>query len=512
MGAITGGTLRKDGTGNLTLATTNSYPGLTDIRAGTLFVTGSVGNNSLVSLTGGTLKLGAANALGTNNTTATTGTQIAGGTLDLNGFAVGTEPISVQGAGLSSAGAIINNGANQTTAMSNLTLTGDTTLGGSGRWDIRGTGATLSTGGSPFNLTKTGTNQISFVATTIDPALANITINNGILAFQTSTSSLGDPTRNLTIAVTGTLNVFNATNTFTKQFTLNGGTLWAESGSATQNNIAGNITLSTLGGTLDAGTPFTGGNPNPTANLNIAAKISTTTGTLIKTGPGTVTLSNANNSLAALTDNAGTLNLPNPTKLTALTLAGSTNNWTPTLNISTLVVQTNAANKSATLSTLQNQITYGTTHTTGIDSLATLPANQALARIDNASLPTPVTPYNGLPTHPNTAINTPLHLGDTNADGTVDLTDLSTILNNFGAITPSWTAGNFDNAPTIDLTDLSDVLNNFGQSGPSPSFSQLPFTNDPFPTVPTPEPTTLLFPLFAAPTLLNRFQLRSKKR
>src|SRR5262249_25655751 len=41
-GSITGGTLRKDGTGTLTLATNNSYAGLTDVRAGTLFVTGSI--------------------------------------------------------------------------------------------------------------------------------------------------------------------------------------------------------------------------------------------------------------------------------------------------------------------------------------------------------------------------------------------------------------------------------------------------------------------------------------
>jgi hypothetical protein len=52
--------------------------------------------------------------------------------------------------------------------------------------------------------------------------------------------------------------------------------------------------------------------------------------------------------------------------------------------------------------------------------------------------------------------------GDANLDGTVDLTDLSTVLNHFGAATSSWLDGNFDNAGTVDLTDLADVLNNFG--------------------------------------------------
>ena len=72
--------------------------------------------------------------------------------------------------------------------------------------------------------------------------------------------------------------------------------------------------------------------------------------------------------------------------------------------------------------------------------------------------------------------------GDANLDNTVDLSDLSTILNNFGAATPNWTDGNFDNASTIDLTDLSDVLNNFGQTNPS-AFSLQPsaFSNAPEP-------------------------------
>ena len=73
----------------------------------------------------------------------------------------------------------------------------------------------------------------------------------------------------------------------------------------------------------------------------------------------------------------------------------------------------------------------------------------------------------------------PVAPGDADLDGDVDLSDLSTVLNNFGAATTSWTNGNFDGAATIDLTDLSDVLNNFGASSASAA-----------PT-PTPEPATL---------------------
>src|SRR6185369_15909027 len=139
-----------------------------------------------------------------------------GGTLDVNGINLTTEPISVQGSGVSSAGAIVNTGAQQTSALANVTLTGDTTFGGTGRWDIRGSGAQLGTGGGSYNLTKTGSNQVSFVATAIDAALGNITINQGVLAFQTSTTSLGDPTKSVTVASGAVLGFYNSTGTLNK--------------------------------------------------------------------------------------------------------------------------------------------------------------------------------------------------------------------------------------------------------------------------------------------------------
>ncbi len=302
-GSITAGTLRKDGAGMLTLATTNTYPGLTDVRAGTLLVTGSIGNNSLVSLTGGTLKAGSTAALGTNSTI---GTQINGGTLDVNGLSLSTEPIIVQGAGVGSAGAIVNTGAQQTSALTNVTLTGDTTVGGSGRWDVRGSGATLSTGGNAFNLTKTGANQISVVGANVDSARGNITINQGILSFQTGATSLGDATKSVTVNSGATLGFYNSTGSLNKLATLSGGTIWAESGSGTQNNFLGPVSLGAAGGTLDAGSALTGGSVNPNAVLKITGNI-TGPGTLAKNGPGVVTLAGSNTYAGGTSVNAGTL-------------------------------------------------------------------------------------------------------------------------------------------------------------------------------------------------------------
>ena len=58
-----------------------------------------------------------------------------------------------------------------------------------------------------------------------------------------------------------------------------------------------------------------------------------------------------------------------------------------------------------------------------------------------------------------------------NANRSVDLTNLLTVLNNFGTTTRRRTQGNFDNTVSIDPTDLADVLNNSGATNPSASFA-----------------------------------------
>jgi hypothetical protein len=91
-------------------------------------------------------------------------------------------------------------------------------------------------------------------------------------------------------------------------------------------------------------------------------------------------------------------------------------------------------------------------------------------------------------------------LGDSNVDGHVDLTDLSTVLNNFGSATSAWTSGNFDGAATIDLTDLSAVLNNFGQNNPNATAAG----GGGSAAAATPEPTSLAILGLGAVSLLTR--------
>jgi autotransporter-associated beta strand protein len=383
-GKITGGaTLTKQGTGVLILANAggNDYTGKTTIASGSLQVgngaasgsrlgTGAIINNAnlllnnptgddyaissvisgsgsleqkggdVVTLSGansysgatiisaGTLKAGNTSALGTS----AGGTTIASGTLDINGQNLTTEPITVQGPGVGNNGAIINSGAQQTSALISVTLTGDTTFGGTqtppggtgfGRWDIRGTSASLSTGGHAYNLTKVGANQVSFVAATVDTALGDININQGFLGFQTSTNGMGDPNKTVTIASGAALEFYNTSNAMNKKCALGGGTIWGESNTSnTQNKFSGPITVNSAGGIFDAGGGLTGAAAKPTAVLTISGPI-TGPGGVTKNGPGTVFITGTPGYLGPTAISAGTLQINSGAAVTMHAIAGA---------------------------------------------------------------------------------------------------------------------------------------------------------------------------------------------
>jgi hypothetical protein len=153
-------------------------------------------------------------------------------------------------------------------------------------------------------------------------------------------------------------------------------------------------------------------------------------------------------------------------KLPSVTFDGSTNAWTGTLDVTNdkLVIEPTAG-RAALLANLENQAVYGHTHATGITS-STATAKMSVAVIDNSILGRFT--FGGVSVGSNSILIAQELLGDTNIDGVVNGTDLSKVLNNFGAATPLWTSGNFDGAATIDLTDLAYVLNNFGSTYSSP--------------------------------------------
>jgi autotransporter-associated beta strand protein len=292
------------GSGSLTQNGTSS--GVLQLSGGNTF-TGPV------TVASGTLQTGSASALGATNGATTVA---SGATLDVNGQNLGYEQIIVSGAGVGGNGAIVNSGASQSQALRNVTLQGDTSFGGSARWDIRGAPASLLTGGQPYKITKVGANQVSLVAVTnIDPALGDIDVQQGIFAVQTSTAQLGDSTRTLTVESGATLDVYSLTTPLNKNIVLNGdgadNTIYAESGNST---IAGPITLNGSCIMSVSGTSLTLSN-------NV-----TGSGSLTKYGNGILNINGTTSFTGGLNHSGGTLlvngTLAGPVTTQSLTTMG----------------------------------------------------------------------------------------------------------------------------------------------------------------------------------------------
>jgi autotransporter-associated beta strand protein len=282
---ITGGSgLTLQGGGVLTLGGVNTYTGDTFVNSGA------------------TLKLANNFAVGTGNVTIN-----SGATLDTNNrnlsLASTSSVVTVSGAGVGGNGAIVNSAGGVAAGIANVTLAGDTTFGGNGRWDIdvRDAGgnvvgnASLLTTGGPVNLTKIGTNTVSMVNLTTDNGLKTVTVNEGQLSLEGANGdgNLGDPTANLVINGANTVGtnagglfyLWNLTPVFHKQVVINGGTFQSLAG---VNTMDGSITLIGAGlNTIDTNVNTSG------LTLTGTNAIISGTGSLQKTGPGTLTLANA---------------------------------------------------------------------------------------------------------------------------------------------------------------------------------------------------------------------------
>lgn len=265
-GKISGATgIIKDGASTLTLGTTNDFTGG-------------------VTILNGIVRVGCTNGLG-----VTGGNTVVqdGGTLDLNGFNLMNESVTVGGGGLTNGGALVNNGAQQTVAFHSVTLSDDTTFGGAGRWDMRSSGGAASLNMTPpnsdFSIIKIGTNQVSLVGVgTIDPTLGDIDIQQGTFAIQTSTVQVGDPTRTITIHGGATLDFYTLSTPLNKNVVIqDGGTIFNEKGPSYMGG-GGTITLqgNAIFSMANNGTP-------PSVNCS---NVITGPGNLTVTNGGTLTL------------------------------------------------------------------------------------------------------------------------------------------------------------------------------------------------------------------------------
>ena len=154
-----------------------------------------------------------------------------GATLDVNGIGFGGKPVHIEGAGVGGLGAIVNNAGLLLGGINTLTLIGDATIGGTGRWDVRG--ATTSVQGD-HTLTKVGSNEISFVLGLY--TVRDIVVTQGRLSVEHG--AVLDNSSPGTVTVTGgTLGVGDYGNpmSITKPIVLDGGALGTTAGTTLGN-------------------------------------------------------------------------------------------------------------------------------------------------------------------------------------------------------------------------------------------------------------------------------------
>jgi alpha-galactosidase len=180
----TGGLL-KQGSSTLALGVTGNFTGSTIIASGTL------------KTLSGTALAGTA-SLDISN----------GAALDFSGNPVpGNKPVSVSGAGPTDAGALVNTGNDFYNQSFNLTLTGDTTFGGTHRWDL----ASGSSVTGPFNvrLKYTG-GYAEWDSVSIAANVGDFEVMQGAVGFKGMGHSFGSAARTVTVRPGAEIDFWNS--------------------------------------------------------------------------------------------------------------------------------------------------------------------------------------------------------------------------------------------------------------------------------------------------------------
>lgn len=277
------------GNSNYTISTavsdSSGTGGITKQGAGTLTLSGSNSFIGNVTVSAGTIKIGSITALGTADTQFSKVTVASGAAVDFNGQVDARYGYTIIGTGVSGTGALLNTGAaigNGYLQCSNIRLSGNASIGGTGNWALLTAGyaaTTLDLAG--FTLTKTGANTIYLCNSTL--TAGTVQVSAGVLA-------------TVQTGVNGSAAAFVLDNTSGVALDCSGASLSVGSlsgGGAT----GGNVTLGSQ--TLTAGALNT--------STTYAGVISGTGGSLVKTGTGTLTLTGANTYTSATTINNGTL-------------------------------------------------------------------------------------------------------------------------------------------------------------------------------------------------------------
>lgn len=293
-GSVTTASLRKQGSGTATLATDSAFTlGRIDLDAGTLALqhpgdvtltnifagpgnlimrgggvatllgvsSGFTGNTLIEN---GTIKVGNGSALGaTNGTIVITNSA----TLDANDQGFGRKPIVVSGSGVGGQGAMIDS----TTATAiqivsvDVMMTGDTTFGATGRWDIRaqsGTAGSPGLRGNGFKLTKVGAGFLSIASQTAANTywmlnLGDIDIRGGTLTFAENVN-LGNTNGVVTVSDGAGLNFFDLgiTNPAARNVFMTNAFFRSDGGASGTNVFNGPISLFGVTNTFNVNVPL----------------------------------------------------------------------------------------------------------------------------------------------------------------------------------------------------------------------------------------------------------------
>ncbi len=250
-GSLATASLVKQGTGTTTISSANTFTGPVAIHAGRL-------------------RLANAAALGDSIDGAKTVTIRPGGQLDLNAFN-NTAPsrsytLHLAGDGPDPSGALVNTGSgiSSNAGILHLALSANTTIGGSGRFDIgwvNGNPAQGTLTGNGHVLTKTGANQIMLRG---DASATPITIivAQGVLGAENHDASLGGGTGQVTVRDGAALGVWGARTLATPVTLESGATLRALGGGAATwagpVTLAGNATVDLSGEAKTISGPVSG--------------------------------------------------------------------------------------------------------------------------------------------------------------------------------------------------------------------------------------------------------------
>ena len=302
-GAGLGLTLGGTGNGSLSsiLGTTNGT--LTKAGTGTWTVSGASTFTGATSIAAGILKLGAAGT-GANSplgTIAGATTVTLGAALDLNGFTLATaEPLSLNGTGISSGGALTNSASTAATYSGVITFASAASIvGETGTIAITGTpvssalGITLGgTAGGSISTVVAGARTLTKIGSGTW-TLSGANTYTGATAVNAGTLQAG-----VTTLAFGTNSAVTLANTAGVVLDLNGfnNTIGSLTGGGT---TGGNITLGTA--TLTIGS----NNTSPAAYAGVISG----TGGLTKNGTGTLILAGDNSYSGTTTISVGTIKL-----------------------------------------------------------------------------------------------------------------------------------------------------------------------------------------------------------